>query len=91
MKTRVHVYISGRVQGVAFRYNTRSRARSIGVNGWVRNLTDGRVECEFEGPEESVNAMLNFCREGPRLADVRDLEVERMEYSGEYSGFEVRY
>lgn len=91
MKIRVHVYISGRVQGVAFRYNTRSRARSIGVNGWVRNLPDGRVECEFEGPEESVDAMLNFCREGPRLADVRDLEVERMEYSGEYSGFEVRY
>ncbi len=91
MKKSVHVYISGRVQGVSFRYNTRRKANSLGVKGWVRNLSDGRVECRFEGSEQAVESMIEFCREGPRLAKVTDFEVEEEEYKGQFSDFSVRY
>jgi acylphosphatase len=90
MRSRAHVIATGRVQGVAFRYYTKQRALSLGIKGWVRNLSDGAVECEFEGPREALEKMIAFCREGPRLAKVTHVKVEWLEYSGVYHDFRVR-
>lgn len=72
---RAHVWVSGRVQGVNFRWRTTEAARSRGLAGWVRNLADGRVEAVFEGDREALEAMVDWCRRGPRLARVDDVEV----------------
>jgi acylphosphatase len=87
--TRAHIWIAGRVQGVFFRYEARQRARSRGLAGWVRNMPDGRVEAVFEGPEEAVGAMVEWCRRGPRGAAVTDVEVITEEPEG-LESFEVR-
>jgi len=89
-RTRAHVLVSGRVQGVYFRATTRDRAREAGVGGWVRNLADGRVEAVFEGSEDSVESMVAFCREGSPAARVEDIEVEYEPPEG-IEGFEVRW
>jgi acylphosphatase len=88
--TRAHVYVSGKVQGVYFRATTRDTAREQGVDGWVRNLDDGRVEAVFEGPEKDVEAMVEFCHEGSSAARVDDVEVTYEDPQGE-DGFEVRW
>ncbi|AEM57372.1 acylphosphatase [Haloarcula hispanica N601] len=89
-RTRAHVFVSGRVQGVYYRATTRERAQDQGVDGWVRNLDDGRVEAVFEGPEDDVEAMVEFCHEGSERANVTDVEVEFEEPEG-INGFEVRW
>ena len=88
--TRVHVYISGMVQGVFFRDSAWERALDLGVRGWVRNLPDGRVEGVFEGPGARVEEMVAWCRHGPPHARVAGVVAEREEYRGEFRGFEVR-
>ena len=87
---RVHVYVSGRVQGVYYRASTRDAAREEGVAGWVRNLDDGRVEAVFEGPEPAVEALIEWCHTGSRAADVDDVDVTYEEPDG-VDGFEVRW
>jgi acylphosphatase len=72
---RAHVRLSGRVQGVGFRYATADEARQRRLGGWVRNLGSSGVEAVFEGPLESVQAMLHWCQQGPPGASVRDLNV----------------
>ncbi|PSP91214.1 acylphosphatase [Halobacteriales archaeon QS_1_68_44] len=89
-RTRAHVFVSGTVQGVYYRANTRDTARERGVDGWVRNLEDGRVEAVFEGDEESVEAMVEWCHTGSPRAAVDSVEVEYEPPEGE-SGFEIRY
>lgn len=91
LKTRVHVYISGRVQGVFFRATTRDEAKKREVTGWVKNLQDGRVEAIFEGEKEKVDEMIQFCHEGPRQANVTDVELERQDYQDDFSSFQIRY
>ena len=72
--TRVRVRISGRVQGVFFRAEARSRAESLGLAGWVRNAADGSVEAAFEGDEARVRSMVDWCRRGPSGARVDGVE-----------------
>lgn len=72
---RRHVWVSGRVQGVSYRYSCEMEAAKHPVTGWVRNLPDGRVEAVFEGPAEAVAAMVLWCRTGPPYASVTDVEV----------------
>lgn len=91
MKARVHVWVSGRVQGVYFRYKTLEEARRYGVTGWVRNLIDGRVEAVFQGDEAAVTHMIMFCREGPAYARVDHVQVRPEEYDCEFCGFEIWY
>ncbi|KYH42249.1 MAG: acylphosphatase [Candidatus Bathyarchaeota archaeon B63] len=91
MRVRAHVYVSGRVQGVFFRYETRRRALRLGVSGWVRNLPDGRVEALFEGEKEEVEEMIRFCWRGPPGAIVRDVEVHWEKPAGDLRGFHIRY
>jgi acylphosphatase len=77
------------VQGVFFRYEVSRIAKSLNVNGWVRNLPDGRVEAVFEGEKENVEEMVKFCRRGPPRAHVDDVKVKQETYRGEFSGFEI--
>lgn len=90
-KTRAHVYVSGRVQGVYFRQETKQQAESRGVTGWVRNLPDGRVEAVFEGEEDRVKTLVDFCRTGPAGAVVVGFEVDFEGFAGEFKRFEVTY
>jgi len=90
-KQRAHVVIAGRVQGVCFRMETQRTAESTGVSGWVRNRPDGAVEAVFEGDREGVDQMLAWCRRGPAHANVRDVEVKREPYAGEFQGFRIVY
>ncbi|MEX0790586.1 MAG: acylphosphatase [Actinomycetota bacterium] len=85
---RVHVWISGRVQGVFFRQETARRARAAGVAGWVRNLGDGRVEAVFEGEASSVDSVVDWARRGPPMARVDDLDV-RQEAPQAEAGFAI--
>ena len=80
-----HLRISGRVQGVGFRYFMDRKARELGVNGWVRNRHDGTVEAMVQGSPEAVEAMIAAARQGPRAAIVTDVKVT--DGSGEFSGF----
>ncbi|WP_324661753.1 acylphosphatase [Haloarcula sediminis] len=89
-RKRVHVYVSGRVQGVFFRATTRDTAQERGVDGWVKNLDDGRVEAVFEGDPEAVDAMVDFCYEGSEMASVSTVEVEEEEPEG-VDGFQIEY
>ncbi|WP_427159712.1 acylphosphatase [Aliinostoc sp. HNIBRCY26] len=73
---RAHVFISGRVQGVGYRYATVDTASQLGLTGWVRNLPDGRVEAVFEGAQEVVEDILRWCHAGPPAAVVQDVKVE---------------
>jgi acylphosphatase len=86
--TRVHVRIRGRVQGVFFRAEARARAESLGLNGWIRNAEDGSVEAVFEGDDERVQSMVDWCRRGPGGARVDEVDVETEQPSGE-TGFRV--
>ncbi|MFB6086503.1 MAG: acylphosphatase [Halodesulfurarchaeum sp.] len=88
-RTRAHVFISGRVQGVYFRANTRDQARRRDVDGWVKNLDDGRVEAVFEGDQDAVESMIEWCQEGSPAAEVSDVAVSEEEPTG-VQGFEIR-
>lgn len=74
MTERLHVVVDGRVQGVGYRYSTYRRALELGLSGWVRNLEDGRVEAEFDGPREALEQMLEWCRRGPSFSRVLCVE-----------------
>lgn len=87
---RVHVLVSGRVQGVFFRGATHAKMRSLGLSGWVRNLPDGRVEAEVEGDDARVAEALAFFRRGPPHASVESVEVRDLPCSGERAEFELR-
>jgi acylphosphatase len=86
---RVRVY--GRVQGVGFRAATRSRARSLGLSGWVRNRQDGSVEAAIEGASAEVDEMLAWLRHGPPGAQVTDLQTIPEAPTGDVADFSVRY
>lgn len=87
---RARVLVRGRVQGVGFRQAAVSRARSLGLSGWVLNRGDGTVEAVFEGATDRVQSMVDWCRRGPAGARVDDVEEAREEPRGE-SGFHVEF
>ena len=89
MKTRVHVVISGQVQGVWYRASTKQKAEELGLTGWVKNTVEGNVEAVFEGDESTVNEMIAWCRKGPPLAQVTDVKVTHQRFGGEFAGFTV--
>jgi len=85
---RARVIVQGSVQGVFFRAETRDRARSLGLAGWVRNAPDGAVEAVFEGEDDRVESMVEWCRRGPAGARVEEVEVAWAEPEGE-EGFSI--
>jgi acylphosphatase len=76
-RTRVHVFVSGDVQGLGFRQAIADKANEQGVTGWVRNLRDGRVEAVLEGPRDEVYRVVGLCRAGPKGARVAGVQVDR--------------
>jgi acylphosphatase len=89
-RARVHLLVTGRVQGVAFRAYTVDEALRVGVAGWARNLPDGAVEVEAEGERAAVEALVAFCRRGPPAARVDHVREAWGPYRGDLEGFEVR-
>jgi acylphosphatase len=87
---RVHLVVSGLVQGVAFRAYTAEEARRLRVAGWVRNLPDGRVEIEAEGERAALEALVGWCRSGPPSARVEDVEASWGPHRGELGPFGIR-
>ncbi len=90
-KVRAHVVVSGRVQGVFFRAETQEKAKELGLFGWVKNLSEGRVEAVFEGERAKVEQLVKWAQKGPPGAIVNDLDLSWEEYRGEFSNFEIRY
>jgi len=85
---RVRAIVTGRVQGVGYRASTAREAERLQLAGWVRNLPDGSVELEAEGPDDVVDALIAWCRRGPSSAKVDDVRVEARDLAGE-RGFAV--
>lgn len=90
MTGRLHVLVEGMVQGVGFRYSTQHQAVALGLTGWVRNLPDGRVEAEFEGPRPELQQMLDWCRTGPTFAEVTNVDARWETGEPKYSTFQLR-
>ena len=91
MRVEVHVLISGKVQGVWFRANTKEKARQLNIKGWVRNLPDGRVEAVFQGEKEMVEEMIKWRYKGPPLAEVENVEVEWNQPEDEFEDVSILY
>ena len=85
----MHGYVSGRVQGVSFRQQTQKQAERLDLDGWVRNLADGRVEVLFEGEEDAVSELTTWLEKGPSKAKVAGVELESQPLQG-IAGFIVR-
>jgi acylphosphatase len=89
-KARARVFIGGRVQGVFYRAFTRELAHGLGLNGWVKNLRDGKVEAVFEGDTETIEKAVRECYAGPPGARVSDIDVQWEPFVGE-KGFSIKY
>jgi acylphosphatase len=90
-KIRLHLVISGKVQGVYFRHNTQIVASRHNVTGWVRNLEGGQVEVVLEGDETNVDNVIKWCKIGPAGAKVEHVDMQYEKYTGEFKGFDVNY
>ena len=88
-KGSVHVYITGKVQGVGYRYSTAIQAQKLGLTGWVKNLYDGRVEALFEGENETITQMLSWCQQGPSMSYVTNIETHKKDYTGQFKDFSI--
>ena len=88
---RVHLIVSGRVQGVCYRMYAVDEARRLGVTGWVRNLLDRTVEVVAEGEKQALGEFLDWCRNGPQFASVTGVKAEYSEATGEFESFEIVY
>jgi acylphosphatase len=91
MNRRAHLFVTGRVQGVFFRLETKHNADRHDVKGWVRNLPDGRVEALFEGEKHAVETLIAFCRQGPSGAEVAKIELTWQTYTGEFDRFKIKH
>src|SRR3989337_3793082 len=87
VKAGVHLYISGRVQGVFFRDSAQQTAHASGVTGFVKNLRDSRVELIAEGEDEAIKKLIQWCHSGPPAANVESVEIQYEPYNGEFSIF----
>ena len=91
MNCRVHLFISGRVQGVFFRWTVKQKARKIRIRGWVKNLPDGQVEAILESEKEKAEELIEWIKKGVHLAKVDDIKIKWEDYQNEFDNFEVRY
>jgi acylphosphatase len=90
-ESRVHIIVSGIVQGVFFRAKTKEAADRLKVSGWAKNKKDGTVEIIAEGNKDSVDHLVKWCRLGPQGAVVKDLKLTEEEYRGEFNSFNIIY
>jgi acylphosphatase len=91
MKKKVHVLISGRVQGVWFRASTRNQALQLGIKGWVKNTSDEKVEAVFEGEEDKIKKMILWCKSGPKHAHVTNIKINHDESLEDFKKFNIIY
>jgi len=91
MNKRIHLLVSGRVQGVCFRAETKIRASILGVRGFVKNLENGQVEIVAEGERLKVDKLAQWAKKGPALAKVTSVQILEQEYAGEYKKFSIIY
>jgi len=91
MMKRLHIYVSGIVQGVFFRQSTLTKAKEFGIYGWVKNLRDGGVEIVCEGNEESLKKMVIWCKKGPDGAFVSGIDVQWEDFKNEFKKFQIIY
>lgn len=87
---RAHVFIDGKVQRVGFRYFVQTKAQEMGIEGWVKNLADGRVEAVFEGPKPNVLIMIEKCRKGPRASRVDNIDLNWEKTDNNLESFRVK-
>lgn len=90
-KVRAHIFVSGFVQGVFFRAETREKAQELNIKGWVKNTKDGRVEAVFEGERDRVEKIIAWAKRGPSPAVVKKVDVIWEEYKNDFKNFEIRY
>jgi acylphosphatase len=90
-KKRAHLIVTGRVQGVFFRAETRHAAMGHHLTGWVRNKRDGSVEAIAEGTPDDVQRLIEWCHSGPPLARVDTVDITWLPYTGEFETFEIRH
>jgi acylphosphatase len=88
---RMHLFVSGRVQGVFFRDNTQRWASALGLTGWVRNLPDGRVEVLVEGGKDSVEGLISRLKQGPPMSRVEKVDITKEEFTGEFTDFRITW
>ena len=91
VQKRIHIFVTGRVQGVFFRQSARVMAIKNNVNGWVSNLDDGRVEIVAEGEKQNIDNLVNWCKTGPANSRVDEFELSEENPTDEFENFEVRY
>ena len=90
-KIKKRILLSGKVQGVSFRAFLQRKAQKEGITGWVKNLSDGRVEAVFSGERNKVEKLIDFARRGPRLARVDEVQIKDEEYKGLYDDFQIKF
>jgi acylphosphatase len=90
-RARVHLVVSGRVQGVCFRQSTVDEARRLGLAGWVRNLANGSVEVLAEGSRDALEGLVRFCHRGPPAARVEGVQADWRAYEGDLGPFAARH
>lgn len=88
---RLHAIVTGRVQGVGFRYHTTNTARQLGLNGWVKNLPDQSVEVVAEGNRQQLEVLVDFLKQGPSSARVQNVQYEWQPATNEFTSFGTRY
>ncbi len=88
---RIHVHISGKVQGVFFRAEIQRASIDFKITGWVRNMDDGRVEAVFEGEKTDVDKMLEWCKVGPPSARVENVTATEEHYTGSFYDFNIKH
>ena len=91
VQKRIHIFVTGRVQGVFFRQSTKVMAIKNNVKGWVRNLDDGRVEIVVEGEIQDIENLAQWCKTGPANSRVDEFELSEENVTDEFENFEVRY
>lgn len=90
MKKTIHCFVSGRVQGVCFRMSTEQQAKILGLTGWVRNLSDGRVEVMASGESGLIDELQQWLSHGPTMAKVINVESHNIDFQ-EFSDFSIRW
>lgn len=88
---QVRVIISGRVQGVGFRWWVQKQAQNLKLSGWIKNLDDGRVELVMQGKKNNLNLLLESIKHGPRFSEVEEVNVSWEEEKNEFEGFKILY
>lgn len=86
----IHLIVSGRVQGVFFRYNVRRKAKELELHGYAKNIEDGNVEVVAQGNEEKINQLIDFIKKGPGIAKITDIRIKHKEIEN-FNDFEIRH